>query len=302
MTTRRRFLAISAAALTLPRATQAAPLYTWKGVALGAGATIRLAHPDAAEIAARAAAEISRLEDVFSLYRTDSALSRLNANGRLDAPPFELLQCLSLAGAVHSATDGRFDPTIQPLWAAYAEALGQAPAPKLLAKALAQTGWEKIRLDEMVITMEPGMALTLNGIAQGFIADQVADLLRSEGLRNILIDTGEFAALGGQPDGGAWPVKLATGGTVALENRALASSAPLGTTFDSAGTLSHILDPRSGLPAVARWRGVSISARSAALADALTTAACLASDKAEIVGFVQAFAGAKLESAERSAT
>ena len=115
MTTRRRFLAISAAATIFPGLSSAAPVHTWQGVALGARATLRLAHPDAKEISARVAAEISRLEDIFSLYRPDSSLMRLNRTGRLDAPPFELLECLSLAGAVHRASEGRFDPTVQPL-------------------------------------------------------------------------------------------------------------------------------------------------------------------------------------------
>ena len=104
------------------------------------------------------------------------------------------------------------------------------------------------------------MALTLNGIGQGYVADRVAALLEAEGLTNILIDTGEFRALGGHPQGGAWPVKLAQGGTVALRGRALATSAPLGTTFDQAGRIGHILDPRSGRPVAGVWQAVSVSA------------------------------------------
>ena len=60
--------------------------YVWQGAALGARATIRLTHPDAAAITARAAAEIDRLEDVFSLYRSGSALARLNNAGRIASP------------------------------------------------------------------------------------------------------------------------------------------------------------------------------------------------------------------------
>ncbi|MFD1810237.1 FAD:protein FMN transferase [Gemmobacter lanyuensis] len=55
----------------------------------------------------------------------------------------------------------------------------------------------------------------------------------------------------------------------------MATSAPLGTTFDAAGRVGHILNPLTGLAGAAQWRGVSISAPSAALADALSTAACL---------------------------
>lgn len=294
---RRRFLAISAAAIAAPGLGRAAPVHTWRGVALGARATLRLAHPDADAISARVATEISRLEDIFSLYRRESALARLNRTGTLQAPPFELLECLSLAGAVHAASDGRFDPTVQPLWASYAEAAvnGALPGEDAIATALSRTGWNGVTFDASAIALRPGMALTLNGIAQGYIADRVAEMLRAEGLTNILIDTGEFRALGTDPDGAAWRVKLAAGGEVSLAARALATSAPLGTTFDESTGTGHILDPRTGRPSDTTWREITISAESAALADALSTAACLFRTRPEIGEFLAKFRDARLE-------
>ncbi|WP_108483047.1 FAD:protein FMN transferase [Oceaniglobus ichthyenteri] len=299
MTTRRRFLAISAAAFAYPGIAAAQPVYTWQGVALGARATLRLAHPDAKAISARVAGEISRLEDIFSLYRPDSALMELNRAGVLNAPPFELLECLSLVSAVYRASDGRFDPTVQPLWRCYgdASALGALPNPDALTRAQALTGWSKVTVDSTAIAMRPGMALTLNGIAQGYIADQVATMLTAEGLGNILIDTGEFRAIGTQPDGRAWPVKLAAGGEVALAARALATSAPLGTTFDAAGQVGHILDPRSGVSSPSNWREITVSAPSAALADAISTAACLCATRGQIDSVAAQFGDVRVEAA-----
>ncbi|MGL4281242.1 MAG: FAD:protein FMN transferase [Albidovulum sp.] len=300
MLTRRRFLTVSAATAFAGAARAAAPqVHTWTGIALGARATIRLAHPDAAAITARAAAEIDRLEDVFSLYRAGSALMRLNASARTLAPPPELLECLTLAGAVHHATESLFDPTVQPLWALWAEraAAGTRPTTSELARARALGGWPDLRLDASAVTLNPGMALTLNGIAQGYIADRIASLLEAEGLTDILIDTGEMRALGGHPDGGDWPVKLAEGGEVALRARALATSAPLGTVFDRAGKAGHILHPATGEPAAPVWRAVTVSAPSAALADALSTAACLIPTRAGIDAATSRFRGASCEAA-----
>ncbi|RLJ51631.1 thiamine biosynthesis lipoprotein [Litoreibacter meonggei] len=297
MTSRRRFLTITAAALACAGRSNAQPVYTWQGVALGARATLRFAHPDAKAISARVADEISRLEDVFSLYRPDSALSRLNREAVLRAPAFELLECLSLAGAVYKASGGRFDPSVQPLWACYAEASanGTLPDEHAVTNALALTGWKQVALEPASITIRPGMALTLNGIAQGYIADRVAEMLRSEGLTNILIDTGEFRALGTHPDGKAWPVKLAAGGEVPLAARALATSAPLGTTFDERAQVGHILDPRTGLPSHTRWREITVSAPTAALADALSTAVCLFQTRTEIDACLAQFKDVHLE-------
>ena len=299
MTTRRRFLTISAAALGFPSKSMAAPVYTWQGIALGARATLRLAHPDAKAISARVAAEIARLEDIFSLYRPKSSLMQLNRAGRLDFPPFELLECLSIAGTVHHASEGRFDPTIQPLWACYAEASAQGglPEKKAITRAFLKIGWERARIDSSTIVLEPEMALTLNGIAQGYIADRVAQMLMDKGLTNVLIDTGEFRALGPHPDGRAWPVTLAAGGEVPLDTRALATSAPLGTTFDEYTRVGHIIDPRTGRPTRSNWREISVSAASAAVADALSTAACLLETRDEIDTFVAQFQNAHVEDA-----
>lgn len=294
MLTRRRFIAISAAAAAaLPAAARES--HHWTGQALGARASIRLDHPQAEAITARVMAEIARLEGILSLYRPDSALVRLNRDGRLAAPPFELLDCLTLAGLVHPASGGSFDPTVQPLWALWAEAGGQEPAPAAIAAARARTGWPRLRLSAQAITLPPGGALTLNGIGQGYVADRIAALLEAEGLTDILIDTGELRALGGRPGGGDWPVRLAAGGSVALSARALATSAPLGTTFDQGGRLSHILDPRRGAPVRAAWAAVTISAPSAALADALTTAACLMDSAAAVSALAARFPGARIE-------
>ncbi len=300
MLTRRRFIAISAAMAASPwiASAHAAPTTRlWTGQALGARASIRLDHPQAEAISARVLAEIDRLENILSLYRSDSALSRLNRDGALEVPPFELLECLSIAGTVHKASGGRFDPTVQPLWALWAEAAaaGERPSDKAIGQTLRRVGWDKVVLDAAAITLEPGMSLTLNGIGQGYVADRVAALLEGEGLTDVLIDTGEFRAIGGQPEGGGWPIRIEEGGRLSLRQRALATSSPLGTTFDQAGHDGHILNPETGLPVRALWRSVSISAPSAAIADALSTAACMMPDRVSIDRLTGQFSGVRCE-------
>lgn len=295
MLTRRRFLAISAAIAPSMVLAEGTGLHVETGIALGAKVTLRLQHPDAPRIAALAMDEIRRLERVFSLYLPDSALVRLNRNAQLSEPPFELLECLGLVGAVHAASKGRFDPTIQPLWRAEAVAreAGLSLSEADRARVVDLIGWPSVRLAPEAITLRPGMALTLNGIAQGYVADRVAALLARHGLTHALIDTGELVAL---PDG-TWPVALASGGALSLRSRALATSAPLGMTFGGDGETSHILDPLTGRPVRSPWRSISISARSAALADALSTAGCLTQGREALVGLCSQFEGARVEAA-----
>lgn len=285
---RRRFMTISAglalgasvpSAVATSMATGATtPPTVWRGIALGADAKLVLTglpKPEGARLIALARAEINRLETIFSLYRTDSVLSELNRTGSLKNPPPELLNLLSIASAAHTATGGLFDPTIQPLWQTYAEYQGKPPEAAVKA-AMRSVGWQQVKFDgQGVFFQKSGMALTLNGIAQGFISDAIAKLLKAEGLQNAIVSLGEISALGHTSTGDTWQVGLATHGdeiaeeTIPLTDQSVATSAPTGTTFD--GEISHILNPKTGRPATSAWQRLSVIHTSAAMADGLST-------------------------------
>ena len=289
---RRRFLRISAAAAglgLLGRGAQAGQVevQTWTGTALGAQASIRLHHPDpkaARALIERARAEIERLERIFSLYRADSAVSVLNRQGRIEAPPLDLVRILAEARRYSELTEGAFDVTVQPLWQAHAahfwqgNGTAEGPDPAALAAALERVDHRAVAIDPARIAFEkPGMAITLNGIAQGYITDRIAELLRSEGLEDVLIDLGELRALGRHPDGRPWQVGLRDPRKgerllrrLALDDAALASSAGAGTRFDGKGRFHHLFDPRLGRSSN-RYLGLSVRAPSATQADALST-------------------------------
>jgi len=300
--TRRRFLAISAAACVAPSAALGArPMARWRGVALGAPTSITLAGLDetaAAPIFAAVEADVARLENIFSLYLPDSELCRLNRDGMLTAPSPEMLDLLSLTSSIYAATGGVFDPTVQPLWRVYAEVAWRSPDPDALEAARGAVGWRFVRVgaDEIRFSRQ-GMAMTLNGIAQGYIADRVAALLRGAGLRDVLVDMGEISAQGVRPDGKPWRAGIAAPDgelmrEIVLTDRALATSAPHGMILNDAGD-GHILDPRAGAPG-GLWSIASVSADRAAVADGLSTAFCLLS-KTEIDRILLEFSTARLE-------
>jgi thiamine biosynthesis lipoprotein len=253
-----------------------------------------------------ARAEIERLEALFSLYRPDSAIVRLNQNGSLEAPDGDFLELLSIAKSIHRASSGAFDPTVQRLWeellaACTATAVSNdRSCMRILARGREPADFRHVRLSaERVWFDRPGMAITLNGIAQGFITDRVAGLMRARGLNHVLVDIGEIVAIGGRNDGAPWPVSIRSSGggentirRLALEGRALATSEPLSMSFDDAHTIGHILDPRD--PAArARRSVVSVEADRAVIADALSTAFCLMNEQAIRVA-LKAFPEARL--------
>ncbi len=258
----------------LASSARAGRLYRWSGIALGGTAHLWVEAADrirAGELIRLALAEKARLERIFSLYRPDSALTRFNAQGLLKNPPPEFVELLSLARKLWEASCGAFDPTVQPLYEVYVRNDGM-PSARQRDEARARTGMAKITLAGDRITCgESGMALTLNGIAQGYISDRVAEVLAAAGCDAALVQFGEIRALGRPPGRASWPVSLDAGGDALVEPRvpAMAVTDTMGTRIG--GRVGHVFDPRRGRVVTARWR-VAVFAPSAALADGLATA------------------------------
>ncbi len=291
---RRQFLRISAATASCGlagltgRASAAEPApAVWRGLALGNLASIEIRHAEptkATRLLTRATAEIERLESILSLYRPDSALNRLNRDGILHDPPLDLVRVLAQARDFGGITGGAFDVTVQPLWRVYADhfmptnADPAGPSSKLLEQVLARVGYRSLEIEPSVIGLDRGgMAVTLNGIAQGYLTDRIAELLRNEGLEHVLVDLGEIRALGTRSGATPWLAGIGDPGGVApvakvdLADMALSTSGSYGFRFDAAGRFHHIFDPRTGT-CPRRYASVSVIARSATAADALATA------------------------------
>ncbi len=288
MITRRRALSIIASAsfgvsaLPLIGTNAYAKATSWRGIALGADAQIILDHENSGELISLALKEITRLEKIFSLYDKDSEISILNAQGKLKNPAPEFVELLSIASTINHRTNGAFDPTIQPLWAAYAKSFskGNAPSKEDIARVKNIIGWQGVNYSaEKISFAKMGMSLTLNGIAQGYIADRISNLFKRNGITNVLINTGEIVALGHSPQEDSWQIKINNSDkSIALNNFAIATSAPLGTVFDQKNKISHIIDPRTGEPSL-EVKQVSVIAKSATIADGLSTGFCLMSEK-----------------------
>lgn len=288
---RRRLMVMAAllplAAWRLQQNAQAAPLQ-WQGMAMGAPASLVLHHGGdtaGAQAALTATlAEVSRLEAMFSLFRADSVLSQLNRTGRVDNAPPEFVALLRTALDMSARSNGVFDPSIQPLWTLYFEHFmvagnSQPPAADKVALARALVNWRGVQLAGAQVTLaRPGMGLSLNGVAQGFITDRCSDVLRAHGFSHMLVDMGEPRAVAAKPDGSAWQIGLADPRdpnralhTLSVLDQAVATSGGYGTRLDTAGRYTHLINPRTGRTAPA-FESVTVVAPSATQADALSTA------------------------------
>ena len=266
-------LAAGAAALGVAGAGRATDI-RWRGPVLGGEASARLRHPDpraAERMLTRCLDEVARLEAIFSLYRPDSELSRLNRAGRVAQASLDLRAVLGLAQHIGAVTDGRFDVTVQPLFRLFARSGPRGPGPAAFASANDLVSYGDIDVSGGGVGfLRHGMAATLNGIAQGYIADRVADMLRNEGYDDVLLQLGETVALSPPGDAG-WRLRTASSAGAAafrLTNGAAATSR--GAALSFANGRDHIFDPRGG-PAADRFASATVIADRAAHADALST-------------------------------
>ena len=298
--TRRRAMTVTGVATGLPwigvadRSDTAPPLYQWNGSSLGSPSRLLLYHHDratASRIVGDCAAEIERLERIFALYRTDSEISRLNRDGHIECPSVDLLTVLSRCQVLSSLSRGAFDVSVQPLWTLYATHFfgwaaprAEGPSPHAIELVRKLVNWQVIELGARRISLgRPGMGLTLNGIAQGYIADRVTDILREHGCDRTLANMGcsEIKAVGRHADGRPWRVGLTDprqpdtfAARVDLFDRSVCTSGGYGTKFEASGRFHHLFDPVTGASAN-HYIAVSVFASEAVVADALSTALCV---------------------------
>lgn len=274
---RRRFLALAAGTCGawMTNCSRSSGLHrvSQSSKALGATVTMTVLHADDSKANAAldaAFAELERIENVMSLYRSESQISRLNRDGALEKPDASFVEVLRFAAEVAEKSDGAFDVTVQPLW----KLKGVAPD----AATLALVDWRKVELNEERIKLAPGMAITLNGIAQGFAADAAMRVMREHGIDNALIDAGEFSAHGLNAENAPWRIGIqhprqrdAFAALTPLENRCLATSGDYETAFSDDFSRHHIVNPRTG-DSAGELASVSVLAPTAMSADALSTA------------------------------
>jgi thiamine biosynthesis lipoprotein len=295
--TRRRALTVLAAAAGVPlllSATRAqARMVRWEGTALGAPASISLYHKDEAQ--ARAAieaglAELARLESIFSVYRADTTLAQLNREGRVENAAPEFIELVDHALSLAEKSEGIYDPTIQPLWLTYfnhftgANPDPNGPSQAAIEAARKLVDWRSVEVNaskRSVAFARPGMGLTLNSGAQGYITDRVAEVLKGYGFTQMIVDMGEPRALDAKPDGTAWKIGIANPANpkealteLDVVGKCVSTSGGYGTLFDDAGKFTHLIDPRSGKTAPALL-GVSVVAPTAMVADGLSAAMLL---------------------------
>ncbi|MDR6513118.1 thiamine biosynthesis lipoprotein [Novosphingobium capsulatum] len=258
----------------------AAPIITLSGLTMGTRWQVRLAHPagsaDRAALHALIQARLDRMERALSHWQPGSLLMRFNraAPGTWLHVDEDLAGVLHHALAVARASHSAFDPAIGRLtdaWSLGSRRHSAPPDSATLAAASTASGWQRLILEHAWLRQPGGLWLDLSGVAKGYAADAVADLLAAQGLRHALVEVGgECTGRGLRPDGDPWWVDV--------ESPPGANLAPLRMALHQLSTATsgsylglHTIDPATGQPG--RGHGAAtVLHRHGAMADAWASA------------------------------
>jgi thiamine biosynthesis lipoprotein len=151
------------------------------------------------------------------------------------------------------------------------------PSEAEVAELMPLVGWQGVHVDGDAIALaRPGMALTLDAIAKGFVVDHAVATLKNSGADRVLVEAGGDMSTLAEADA-PWHVAIRdprdernTLGVVALRGTSLASSGDYQQYFTPDRRLNHIIDPRTGVSPL-HSSGTSVQAGTATDADALST-------------------------------
>lgn len=290
---RRTFIAASIGALAgagglgLAASAKGEHLYGGAAQAFGTTISVTVAHADRGRAEAAIAAALHAAQSIdrlMSIYQPHSQVFQLNRDGVLARPDARLLAVLEQARWLSGLTGGAFDITVQPLWRAFSIAAARAELPDEAERLRAQgyVNWRGVAATaDEVRLLHSGMALTLNGLAQGYAADIAMAALRGYGIHSALVNTGEFAASGSKPGAQPWSVGIGTPRTAADSAAPAAIVQPAGRCIATSGDYEcaftpdfahhHIFDPALG-DSPTELASVTVLAPRAMLADGLSTA------------------------------
>lgn len=232
----------------------------------------------------RAEARVLELHAQLSVFLPESEISLLNASAGCSpvAVSQSTLHLLKESKHYSAISGGAFSITsraLSALWEIHARC-GTVPSRAEVEHALTLVCDEDLLLDEAAGTAELarfGQCLDLGAIAKGYAADEVRRILQDGGITEAIINLGGTVCIIGavKQVGIQHPDRMSDipMGRVALENACAVTSGDYERFYEVDGVrYHHILDPRTGYPARAGLRSVTLIGESALSLDALSTA------------------------------
>ena len=231
---------------------------------------------------------LALVDNALSMFNPNSTISAVNRSESVSVDDTLFLKVFRRAMEISDLTGGAFDITVAPAVNAWgfgfkhAENIRQATIDSLLEI----TGYRKIHeTDGMIVKDDPRIMLDCSAIAKGFGSDMVANMLRSKGISDFMVEIGGEIVLSGQnPKGKLWNIgiskpvddslsvssELQT--VIPITDIAMATSGNYRNFYVKDGRkYAHTIDPHTCQPVSHSLLSATVFAPDCATADALAT-------------------------------
>jgi len=223
--------------------------------------------------------EIERIENIFTTYKENSNIQWINqSRDTLISVNSEIYDLMMLSDSLWKISYGAFDISLNNLIKTWDfESINPTmPTKEQIEDALRQSGWRNIKLlNNNRFLRKAEVGLNLGAIAKGYAVDRAIEVVKEQGIKNVLINAGgEIKSLGSD-----WIIGIRDPRnaeqiveSVNLGEMAIATSGDYEIFFEINGKrYHHILKPSTGYPADSLI-SVSVLNPSSTMADALATA------------------------------
>lgn len=230
-----------------------------------------------------AIAEIQRLDNLLSIGKEDSEISKLNKSG-CAAVSDDTAVMVTKALDLYKSTGGAFDITVLPLMELWGFTTQDyyVPTEDEIQSTLQRVGADKLTWDESTKTLTLGdkQEIDLGGIAKGFTSSRIMEIFKKDGVTCGMVSLGgNVHLLGTKQDGSAWRVGIQDPnntddmlGVLEANDCAVITSGAYERNFEKDGvTYHHIVDPATGKPSNSGLTSVTIVSKDGTLADGLST-------------------------------
>ncbi|AEW01372.1 thiamine biosynthesis protein ApbE [Niastella koreensis] len=233
---------------------------------------------------------LAKIDTSLSIYNPFSLISRFNDSASSVIMDEHMLNVVNKSIDTYRKTGGIFDITVEPLvqaWGFGPKKITGLPDSAAIKAILKCVGPHNLRIqDGKLHKLNPCTKIDVNGIAQGYSVDVVADYLEAHGIRNYLVEIGGEIRVKGhkQPGGEKMKIGIEAPGDndfeltminriVAVDSGAITTSGSYRKFYESEGKkISHLIDPRTGYPSQNELISVTVFARDAITADAYDNA------------------------------
>lgn len=257
--------------------------YTISGYAQGTSYNISY-YAEADQVTKRSIDSIMAVIDSsMSLYKPYSTINAFNEANREVLIDDHFKKVIEKALEIHTQTEGVFDVTVGPLveaWGFGPKVMTNSPDSSLITQLKRCTGSDLLKLDgNMLLKSKPCVKIDLNGIAQGYTVDVVADFLLSKGINYFVVEVGgELRVNGPKPDGSAMRIGIegpkdghsepVIVHIAAINSGAITTSGNYRKFIEDGGSRrSHLIDPYTGFPIANSLISVTLYAKDAITAD-----------------------------------